>query len=103
MSEGVSVSIMSINKRREEAQTLDVACLDCLYLLLVQREIGEASSTEGLNMFWALLQNGTKIKDGCFTLTQQGVTPCPLQQRLCGLATFRNKTWDRSQYIYLLL
>lgn len=93
---------MSINKIKRRSTAL-VACLERLYLLLVQREIGEASSTEGLDMLWVLLQNGTKIKDGCFSLTQQSITPCSLQQRLCGLATFRNTTCGKSQNIYLLL
>ena len=61
------------------------------YLLLVQHEIGEASSTEGQDVLRVLLQYGTKVKDGCLSLAQQGVTPRSLQQRLCCLTTFKNR------------
>lgn len=40
------------------------------YLLLVQHEMGEAPSTQGLDVFWMLLQNGTEVKDGGLALTQ---------------------------------
>lgn len=58
------------------------------HLLLIQHEIREASSTQGLNMLRTILQDGAEIKDGCFTLTQQGVTPGSLQQRVHCLPTF---------------
>lgn len=42
----------------------------CEYLLLVQHEMGEAPSTQGLDMFWMVLKNGTEVKDGSLALTQ---------------------------------
>lgn len=42
----------------------------CEYLLLVQHEMGEAPSTQGLDMFWMLLKNGTEVKYGSLALTQ---------------------------------
>lgn len=59
----------------------------CRYLLLVQHEISETSSTQGLNMFGVIFQDGAEIKNGCFLLTQQGVTPGSLQQRVHCLPT----------------
>lgn len=57
------------------------------YLLLIQHEISKASSTQGLNMFGMIFQDGAEIKNGCFLLTQQGITPGSLQQRVHCLPT----------------
>jgi len=60
------------------------------YLLLIQHEICEASSTKGLHVSRMLLQNGTEIKYCCLSLAQQGITPRSLQQGVCCLSTLEN-------------
>lgn len=61
------------------------------YLLLIQHEVCKSSSTEGLHVFRVLPQNGTEIKHGCLSLTQQHITPRSLQERICCIATFLKK------------
>lgn len=78
-------------KEQEEQQGILWQCVSSLeYLLLIQHEIGEASSTEGLDVFWVLLQNGTEVKDGDLSLAQQDVAPASFQQGVCCLTTLKS-------------
>lgn len=65
--------------------------LSSRYLLLIQHQMSEASSTQGLNVFGMISEDGTEIKNGRFLLTQQGITAGSLQQRVHRLPTFEKK------------